>query len=125
MTELTPQEINLGIAELAYPKYRCAQFGESDAINLYTFFNHTNDKNNYVKTVDYCNNWNDLMPLALEHGIEFDTYVDGDGLRYIEAQWWYKHDTDFISVYSDADKNPQLALALCLYKVLLAKKDIT
>ena len=120
---MTPSELNKAIAELVYPDYRCVQHGESDSINLYTFFAHTNDKNNYVKTVNYLNNWSDLMPLVIEHEIQLCnsiSRINGEN-RCVEFRGEYWHDGLSLEYKSAWNTNPQLALAECLLKVLQAK----
>jgi hypothetical protein len=113
----TIAEKNLRIAELVYPEHRCTRYGESGAINLYTFFNHTNDKNNYVKTVDHYNNWNDLMPLVVEHGIDLIQYND----KWKALGFVYADDGEFEIDCEVILEDPQHALADCLLQVLEAK----
>jgi len=71
----------------------------------------------YWRKVDYCNNWNDLMPLVVEHGINIMIHRNGDASAY---QYVYDGDEDTPSTQS-INKNLQRALAECLYLVLLAK----
>jgi hypothetical protein len=107
VSELSADNLTKAIAELVYPKYRCTRFGDSASVNLYTFYAHTNDKNNYVKTVDYCNNWNDLMPLVVKYSDRIGFIL---GLR----------DVNFYHFMCD-EENPQRKLAECL---LLALQEL-
>lgn len=66
--------------------------------------------------VDYCNNWNDLMPLVVEYEIDYLT-TNKDGKEY-DA---YPVDTKY-KVAFGSNKNLQRALAECLYLVLLEKQ---
>lgn len=70
---------------------------------------------------DYCNNWNDLMPLVVEHEIDLYKCVDGA---------WEAQIIDMTSFNSPCDKticakhkNPQRALAECLLQVLESKQQ--
>lgn len=59
---------------------------------------------------DYCNNWNDLMPLVVEHEISFYPILGGGyGAEF------YSETTGDNCISND---NPQRALAECLLKVL-------
>ena len=66
-------------------------------------------------SLDYCNNWNDLMPLVIEHKICLSNLYD---------------QTDWAGIYFDEkgyqrivviSKIPKRALAECLLKVLTNK----
>ena len=65
------------------------------------------------KTFDL-NNWNDLMPLVIEHEIEYSLQIGGDYL--VDA---YVADKDCFTI---VDNNIQRALAECLLKVLEFKQ---
>lgn len=93
-TELTPQEINLGIAELV--------MGVKLRIVNEIFVAIEGGENLLRLQVDYCNNWNDLMPLVVEH--HKDLILSG-------------HKVDRCL----AIKNQQKELADCLLQVLEAK----
>ena len=73
----------------------------------------TVNKDGLHTKVDYCNNWNDLMPLVVEHRIE---------LRELSPSIWW-HAFHARSGFEGKDENPQRALALCLLKVLESKND--
>lgn len=55
--------------------------------------------------LDYCNNWNDLMPLVMKYAHEFDWVLPIT-----------PDDGAFMFLYKQ--ENPQRALAECLLKVL-------
>lgn len=59
---------------------------------------------------DYCKNWNDVMPLAVEHKLCIDWFTDG---RCLVTQQNIK--TDDIQYQSE---DPQRAIACCLILVL-------
>ena len=60
---------------------------------------------------DYCNNWNDVMPLAIEHDV---AYLKTYKAAYcgMDGSWYKKH---------CADNKPQRAIACCLILVLQEK----
>ena len=100
-------ELNKAIAELTHP-------------NLDWFMDSTCYDNTTVAansgdgwTLNYCANWNDLMPLVIEHRIEtedLDTMWVAIGLRA---------DGSLLSV---TNTDLQRAYAECLYKVLKNKE---
>lgn len=66
-----------------------------------------NPKHNYkdCRVVNYCNSWNDLMPLVVEHKINIHSRTTND---------W----SAWSSVFAGINENPQRALAECLFLVL-------
>ena len=104
---MKPEELNRQIAELVYPD-------EIIHIVKGQVLIHT------IGTLDYCNNWNDLMPLVWENRIAFEAafFKDHEGDRFYLAHTTFKSDGD-VSVLNT---NPQMALAQCLLKVLEAKE---
>lgn len=63
--------------------------------------------------VDYCNNWNDLMPLVVEHEIS---------LLSVGDEWLVTVGNFTTPRYRHPfSKNPQRALAECLLEVLTEK----
>ncbi len=60
--------------------------------------------------VDYCNSWDDLMPLVVEHNISFNCYA--------QTNEWHA----FVFPVGTNNENPQRALAECLLKVLTENK---
>ena len=68
---MTEAELNLNIARLAYPDYVCDQ----DSHGWVAIKKPHPEKAVHlgggliIPSVNYCNNWNDLMPLVVEHGI--------------------------------------------------------
>jgi hypothetical protein len=70
----------------------------------------------------YCNNWNDLMPLVVEHKIDLE-FADIDVTEEIvRAQGFIWDGGDITHHYEVINKSPQRALAECLLKVLENKK---
>jgi hypothetical protein len=67
----------------------------------------------YIDLPDYCNNWNDLMPLVIEHEIAFNP-IDRPALFWVAGSNSY-HPTK--------NKIPQRALAECLFLVLQEKAN--
>ena len=106
---MTPFELNKAIAELVYPDLSPDELRMTvridDSMSIY------NDA-----VVDYCNNWNDLMPLVVEHSICFDIYGGELDHCYTVDTW-----SEETLHWTEGD-NPQLALAECLLKVLEAKE---
>lgn len=102
-------ELNMAIAELIYPDSTVKKDDETES-GIYVI----------QKTVgylfrDYCNDWNDLMPLVVEHGIHVAKYIT----------WWgaYTCDTkpegeNGCLGYAQTTKR---AYAECLLKVLISK----
>ncbi|MBL4664289.1 MAG: hypothetical protein JKY22_12230 [Flavobacteriaceae bacterium] len=96
--------INKGIAE--YLGYEVSHCGES--CNHYFM---QDKKGSWKALIDYCNNWNDLMPLVVEYEIslQFRDHSSLDTRAYHKTGVW------------KANENPQRALAECLLKVLQSK----
>lgn len=71
------------------------------------------DSGFFYSECDYCNNWNDVMPLAVEHRISLCPAEDRDDCE------WYGD-----KIFSDniescwSDVSPQRAIACCLILVL-------
>lgn len=62
--------------------------------------------------VDYCNNWDDLMPLIVEHEIGVDYFTVGlSAMATVDPDY----------IVHVVNKNPQRALAECLFLVLQEK----
>lgn len=75
--------------------------------------------------VDYCNNWNDLMPLLVEHMFRIDisrNMVTAEDSIYGETaeQAFYQWGEQDECSLKDKDKITKHALAECLLKVLTA-----
>lgn len=63
---------------------------------------------NFDIALDYCNNWSQLMPLALAHGImlsEDNWDSEGKCVGYIAADRWLE---------CSEDKDPAIAIVKCL-----------
>lgn len=70
---------------------------------------------------DPCNNWNDLMPLVIEHKIS----LDWDSFSWAAFQAAFHKDGEFLgSGYETTLINPQRALAECLLKVLPGEQNV-
>jgi len=105
---MTKQEINLAIANLKYPELQFrldkrtkARYWAMDGEHFEGF------------TVDYCKNWNDLMPLVVELEIDFQS----DGEYWVSDYYGFDHPVTVL------DKDPKLALAKCVLKVLQEQDD--
>ena len=76
------------------------------------------------RTVDYCNNWNDLMNLVIQHGIslEYDKVYPEE---LAEDCNWNAYQGESESPYEIyvTNTNPQIALVDCLISVLEAKES--
>lgn len=103
---MTNEELNLAIAKLVYPQFDF-RYGDF-ASEVVGYLPNTNC---WQVEKDYCNNWNDLMPLVVEHEITL-------AWDYVDKNWnaW----TETSDVYTN---NPQRALTECLLKVLEAKAE--
>ena len=111
MTDLTKQEINLRIAKLVFPD--CGVI-KNFMVTGQTSCDIVMAKHGTYRAVpDYCNNPNDLMPLVWEHEIGIDYFKEG-----LSAMATVEPDI----VIHEVNKDPQMALALCLLKVLEAKE---
>jgi hypothetical protein len=71
----------------------------------------------YIDLPDYCNNWNDLMPLVVELQLEQEYSEAGLTVSYFELEV-HTFDSDFKTV-----KSPQRALSECLFLVLQEKAN--
>ena len=100
---MTDFELNKAIAALVYP-YRTLGFPNIETGEIYVG----------SASVDYCNNWSDLMPLVVEHRVEW---------RELPPSIWW-HAFHARSGYEGKNENPQRALAECLYKVLKDKDEV-
>jgi hypothetical protein len=60
------------------------------------------------------NNWNDIMPLAVEHGVE---YANAGGENYVAATSIYNYFEMGEGIFFECT-NPQRAIACCLILVL-------
>jgi hypothetical protein len=72
--------------------------------------------NGLNRLANYCTNWNDIMPLAVEHDIIYGRVIcpAGSGAAYYAKQI----DGDIITSY---EPTPQRAIACCLILVLQDK----
>lgn len=113
---MTNAELNLAIAKLVYPE--CEDFWQKyDEAKVRVNWEDDMGFIHTGKIADYCNNWNDLMPLVVEHGISlvFDEVYEN---------WRAVFESDAPNFYwVEAGQNPQRALAECLLKVLQEKDN--
>ncbi len=98
--------LNRAIAELVYPN--AIEIGATTTSLGAIFVGFDNFTGDYV---DYCHNWNDLMPLVIEHGIGFYKNVKGLYCAY------------GLSMIQVFNQDPQRALAECLLLVLQSKRN--
>lgn len=110
MSEMIDYELNKAIAELVYPNNEFERYarGKSNSVCL------LDEPTEFQTIVNYCESWESLMPLVVEHGIDLKhpnnkrhTYLIGNNTPFPIR----------------CDKNPQRALAECLLQVLRDKKD--
>lgn len=118
---MTDFELNRAIAELVFAKIDTYKFlklrVEICPSGVFVFKDNLGgDAINENWKVDYTNNWNDLMPLVVEHGISF---LYDDESKNTGAYW--HNDTDAYPVIQVNNINPQRALAECLLLVLQDK----
>lgn len=126
MDKLTDFELNKAVAEALGAKIPKASVIKSSPfldIKDNVIISFSDDGSRYDELFpDYCNNWNDLMPLVVEYLTAFWRAVDdpraGDDAGKWTAAWG-----SVLSPKVDWNDNPQRALALCLLKVLEAKDD--
>lgn len=115
---MTNAELNIAIAKLIYP----------DDLVEYEEIAFCNDGERAIVVTqgiskDYCNNWNDLMPLVVEHKIDLQCNIrwNKDNTDMWEACHWDAQEAD--KEYITNNNNPKRALAECLLKVLTAKAE--
>ena len=107
MSELTDAELNLAIARLVYPDAQENALGQ--------LFYQKNKFQRLPIVKDYCNNWNALMPLVIEHEMQFE-----GGRGAWAAGKWFGVEEPYIHI---CRRDPQRALAECLLKVLESKDE--
>ena len=112
MSKLTEQEIelNLSLIRLISPKIWDEKFKYS--------LEDTNRINILLGVYNYTDSWKMLMPLVVEHDIHYSPPFEVKGDYY--AARYDRENRD--SVCETKNKDPQLALAECLLKVLEAKE---
>jgi hypothetical protein len=104
---MTEFELNKAIARQL--GYRVKSFYGSD----------TKIKCNNLLVVDYCNNWNDLMPLVEKYRLDVEWSEAGALVSYFEIE---------VATFDEnckPVKSLKRALAECLLKALQAKKELT
>ena len=74
------------------------------------------------KFPDYCNNWNDLMPLCLEHGIGYEMITYGTTVEFTGAHVMTSDASGYeMPTHIVHGDTVQRALAECLLTVLETK----
>lgn len=104
--KLSDSELNLAIARLVYPD--AIRFSKTSCGTRVMF------SINKGLSVDYLNNWNDLMNLVVKQNFDYEVLQVTKGWRAVAAY------TD--TVFESVAKTQQRALAECLYLVLLEKE---
>lgn len=94
ITEIVAKNLGMEIINHSYDAVMCGYTGMRSTVA---------DRN-------YCNNWNDIMPLAVEHGVVF---IQINGTYYAE----HRTTKEFF-----ANESPQRAIACCLVMVLEVKE---
>jgi len=112
---MTDFELNKAIARALYPE---AKIHLDKGENCAVFIKNPNGSDlPWIQVKDYCNNWNDLMPLVVEYRLCLSNLYDPTDWAAI------KTDEKGYQKIVEINKNPQRALAECLYKVLQAKAE--
>ena len=118
---MTNTEINKRIAELYLPCDYLVTNGIVELVSTITKLGSHGEPYEVVEKYDEfnpCEDWNQLMPLCIERGISL--YRP----KHINSDVWIasKYDSSKQQVHEDYGTNPQIALCLCLIKVLEAKE---
>ena len=111
---MTNTEINKRIAELYLPCDYLVTNGIVELVSTITKLGSHGEPYEVVEKYDEfnpCEDWNQLMPLCIEHDISLRKFGEG----------WVAHLEGKISK-GKGRFNPQIALCLCLIKVLEAEE---
>ena len=111
---MNDQELNIKIAKHFYDNVTMSD--HSNAVEC------TCRRKGSIFYIDYCNNWNDLMPLFVKY--ELSLWQDkGIGCFYANQCKRCDHGDYLGDVFENdiENENPQRALAECLLKVLKNK----
>ena len=111
---MTNQERNLKLAKLVFSDVSKLYINENGELWVKTLLR----VNDYE--LDYCTNWNDLMPLVFEH--EVDITAPHGGKMWDATHW--DEDSDVDKWVECSNTNPQIALVDCLIKVLEEKNNV-
>ena len=112
MNNLSDHELNRRVAKLLYP---LATIYKPKELKCGVCIHHSSDCDPslpWILNVDYCNNWNDLMPLVVNYKIDLEFSEAGLTATLFEIEA-----TTFDENY-DTVKIPQRAIVECLLKVL-------
>jgi len=74
LSQLSDFELNKGIAEFVHV---CFSYTTSEQKVFELDPECWDDEDYQGNELDYCNNWNDLMPLVVEHTLKIDTMARG------------------------------------------------
>jgi hypothetical protein len=107
VSELSDPELNFNIARLIFKK---AVIADGAAVRCI-------DERNYLFTVNYCNNWNDISPLAFELQLEQEYSEAGLTVSYFELEV-HTFDSNFKTI-----KSPQRAISECAFLVLQGRDN--
>jgi len=109
VSKLSDENLTKGIAEFVYPKNGWDIYRNNSKIDPDTYIRY--EDSSHYEQVDYCNNWNDLMPLIIEYRIELREGTRTNG-------WKAFHRGIGVVISNDT---PQRALAECVLLVLQDK----
>ncbi|MGB1293563.1 MAG: hypothetical protein ACPG5Z_15560 [Pseudoalteromonas sp.] len=117
ISKLSDFDVKLKISELLYDtRVVASQDHKGRPFDRYEAF----IDNRWQLLKDYCNNWNDLMPLVAEYKIS----LGWDSFNWTAFQAEFYDDGEFFgSGHETTLINPKRALAECLYKALLNIKQ--
>ena len=82
------------------------------------FGHYKHGESTIAKVIDYCQKWESIMPLAVEHGITLKRVAcpAGSGFAHYAESYCGLYHTDYI-------EPPQRAIACCLIMVLESKDE--
>ena len=118
MNKLSDHELNRRVAERIYigeNSIRARKGMKASAVIVIS-----NKLRHDIAMVDYCNNWNDLMPLVIKYNLS-RTFMQEDETHdvFAPANQGLTSDGNLLETNN---KNPQKALVECLIKVLESGK---
>ena len=113
MNKLSNHELNRRVAKLLYP---LATIYKSKELKCGVCIHHSSDCDPslpWILNVDYCNNWNDLMPLISECDIQ--SFITGVGVQTEINDFSHR-------AHKATSPTLQRALVECFLKVLESNK---
>lgn len=102
-------ELNKAIAETQFPSKGWGIYKDDPEYPELLYVRYKDGS--HYKHINYLKNWNDLMPLVVEYGINLNCYSS--------TNEWHA----FIYPHGINNESPQRALAECLLKVLTQGED--